>query len=224
MNLLLREAVTAAAPMKTGITPQSQAVAQGTAQAQQFQAASHPRGADGRFIQTGGTVQVLGGPDGKTPVAEGVATVIQGANGTMIQVKSPTTGQVITVPPADIQAAPIAEAMLGTKGAQGIPTGPGAAANAGKSDALAGTPPRSGKDVLGQQASPALMQAYVAAYQAEAAKVKAAAVKKAAAAQKSAAAKAKAAANKAKSASNKASALAIGPKSVSTRSARRYYK
>lgn len=199
---------------KTGATAQSQAVANANTQSQQFNANSHPRGADGRFIQTGGTVQVLGGPDGKTPIAEGTATVIVTSQGPMIQVKSPTTGQITTVPPSEVQAAPVSIATLGAKGQQGIPTTPAGAASAARSDARNGIPPRSGKNALGEQANPTIMAAYLAAYKAEQVVL-----------QKQAAAKAKAAANKQKTATNKAKAAAKKANPiVFTKASRRYYK
>ncbi len=210
MNTLLRT-LTAAGPTltRTGATPQSQAAAQNQQAAQEFNANSHPRGADGRFIQTGGTVQVLGGPNGKTPIAEGQATIIQTGQGPLIQVKSATTGQVFTVPPHDIQAAPQSVATLGAKGSQGIPLGAGAPARSGASDARKGIPPRSGTNELGEKADPARLAEYLAAYKATQAKMKVAAAKKAAAAAKKSA---------------KASAGPAPAKSVMTKSARRYYR
>lgn len=219
MNLVLRELTAASMTLtRTGATAQSQAVAQANASSQQFNVNSHPRGADGRFIQTGGTVQVLGGPDGKTPIAEGTATVIESSQGPLIQVKSATTGQITTVSPSQIQAAPQSIATLGAKGTQGIPTTPAGAASAARADARNGIPPRSGKNALGEQANPTIMAAYLAAYKTEQALL-----------QKRAAAKAKTAANKAAAAKKKAAAAnsptaRTAPKEVLTRSTRSFYK
>lgn len=188
----MRLAITAATAMtlqKTGATAQSQQAKTNAQQAQAFASAAHPRGADGRFINTGGTVQIVG-PDGK-PISEGTAQVIQTNAGTVIQVTNPTTGQVSTVSPSQVIQAPVSIATLGAKGTQGISTAPGGAARAGAADARLGIPPRSGVDALGQQASKALMDAYTAAYVAQQGKMATAAAKKAAAAAKKAAALAK---------------------------------
>lgn len=174
----MRLAITAATVVAPTVNPSGNGAYQ-SPQAVAQQNALHPRGADGRFINTGGTVQIVG-PDGK-PIAEGKAQVIQTNAGAVIQVTNPTTGQVSTVSPAQIIQAPVSIATLGAKGTQGIPTGPGAAARAGAADARLGIPPRSGVDVLGQQASKDLMSAYMAAYKTQAAKTAAAAAKKAAA-------------------------------------------
>lgn len=164
-----------------------------------FNAQSHPRGADGKFITTGGTVQVLGA-NGKA-VAEGqVISVTTGSTGTHIQIRNPTTGQAMTVTPQQVQQAPVAEATLSAAGTQGLPTNAVAAARAGRQDALKNLKQRSGKDALGQQAAPNLVKAYQEAYAAERAKMvkiaankaKAAAKKSAAAAKKKAAATSKA--------------------------------
>lgn len=214
MNLVLRAAVT---PQRTGATAQTQAIAQATSQAQAFSAQSHPRGADGRFITTGGTVQIL--DSNGRPVAEGTVTAVSlTPQGSMIQVKNPTTGATITVPATSVKQAPIPIATLTKPGTQGIPSAPGAAARAGRYDALHGIKQRSGVDALGQHASPALLKAYHAAYVKEQAKVaKTALHKRIAAAKKRAAAAAKAA--------KKAGGSAyVAPKPVSTRSARSFYK
>lgn len=176
MRLAITAAIITPQYVTPGGTPKQQTAAQ------QQAAALHPRGADGRFINTGGTVQIVG-PDGN-PISEGKAQVLQTNSGPMIQVTNPTTGQVSTVSPSQVIQAPVSIATLGASGTQGIPTGSGAAARAGAADARLGIPPRSGVDALGQQASKALMDAYTAAYKTQAAKTAAAAAKKSAAAAK----------------------------------------
>lgn len=210
VSYLIR-ALTAATPVATGATAQSQAVAQSSAQAQQFNQNSHPRGADGRFINTGGTVQILG-PNG-APTSEGQAIVTVTAQGPMIEVHNPTTGAVTTVPPSQVRQAPVSIATLSSNGTNGIPTTPARATAAGKSDALNGLQARTGVDVLGQKASPALLSAYQAAYKAELAVVATRNAKKAAAAKKKAAAAAK----------KKTGSKAAAPKATMV-SNRPYYK
>lgn len=215
----MRQAILAATvqPRATGATAQTQQIDAARAQAGQFAAAAHPRGADGRFITTGGTVQILDS-NGK-PVAEGqVVSVGMGPQGGIIQVKNPTTGATVSVPSSQIKQAPIAIATLSAKGAQGIPTGPGAAARAARWDAAHGVKPRSGRDALGQKASPALLKAYNDAYRAQAIKTAKANARKAAAAAKKRAAASKKASKKVGAPGYKA------PKSVSTRSKRAFYK
>lgn len=164
--------------------------APGAQGATQFNANQHPRGADGTFITTGGTVQVLG-PDGK-PIAEGqVNAIIQTPQGPMIQLKNPSTGQVLTVAPSQLKQAPQAIAHLSAPGTQVIPGNPTAAASAGRADARRGVTARTGTDPYGNPAAPALLAAYQAAYHDEQVKLQGIAARKAAAAAKKAAAAAK---------------------------------
>lgn len=74
-----------------------------------FNANQHPRGQGGLFISVGGTVQVIG-PGGK-PVSQGKVTAINPANG-QVSVKNSQTGQISTVAPNQLAAAPVSKATI----------------------------------------------------------------------------------------------------------------
>lgn len=209
MRFWQRPLVAATATTVNAAQPNA-ATAQGQAQ---YNANQHPRGADGRFITTGGTVEVLG-PGGK-PVAEGqVNAIITTPQGPMIQLKNPSTGQVVTVSPSQVQQAPTSIATLSAPGTQVIPPTVSRATSAGRSDARNGVTARTGTDPFGNKADPTLLAAYQAGYKAE--QVTLARI---------AASKAKTAANKAAAANKKAGGSAyISPKSVAPAGFKHYGK
>lgn len=178
----------------------------------QYNANQHPRGADGRFITTGGTVEVL--QNGK-PVAEGqVNAILTTPQGPMIQLKNPSTGQIVTVSPSQVQQAPTSIATLSAPGTQVIPPTASRATAAGRADARQGVTARTGTDPFGNKADPTLLAAYQAGYKAE--QVTMARI---------AASKAKTAANKAAAANKKAGGSAyISPKSVAPAGFKHYGK
>lgn len=220
MRVWQRPYLAAATPVQTGATAQTQATAQGQAA---FNAATHPRGADGKFITTGGTVEVLG-PGGKA-IAEGqVTAVLTTSSGPKIQIKNPSTGQVFTLSPTQVQQAPQAIATLSRPGTNVIPPTAARAASAGRSDALHGVVPRTGTDPYGNKADPALLATYMAAYKAEQTKLSIAKAKKAVAAAKKAAAAKKKSTTSATAASKKAGgANYIPPKEVTPKDQFKHY-
>lgn len=157
-----------------------------------YNANVHPKGKDGRFITTGGTVQVTNNQG--QPIAEGVVQKIN-PDGS-IQIRNGQTHQIQTVPATSVKQAPNVTAHISatvTATNQQIPLNPKDARAQAVLDAQHGKPMRVGDAVSATQATPAsIILAYQNAYKQEAnklARAKAAATKKAAAAKKKAAKK-----------------------------------
>lgn len=175
-----------------------------------FNPNQHPRGAGGKYIVVGGTVQTLGPTN--QPISEGTVTGINPQNG-LISVKNSQTGQISQVPPAKLTTAPTRQATIFTNaispntnnGLNGeaatgqMSSNPKDAKYQGLNDANAGRKPMT-------NGSPAALYAYTQAYNQQKARNAAIALRNtAAAARRAVAAKraAAAAAKKAKAAKTK---------------------
>lgn len=173
-----------------------------------FAANDHPRGADGKFLNTGGRV-VVAGQNGQ-PDTEGTVTeTYQDQQGNDQAVVKADDGTEKTVPVAQVTQAPTVRASLSSAGS--VPPSPGSARAAARADAKAGLPPRGTRDAYGNVTPADAIAAYNQAYAQEQALVakqnasKAATLaKKKLAAQKKAAAAARASAKASASAASKA--------------------